>query len=197
MRKLTDININTPEYWDAVYSNEIAMSRERIALERFQRVSAMILPNSTVLDVGCGTGDFVRYLEEHRPDCEISACDFSTAAIQHAASKSPNISFAVVDILNLSEYYSNKFDFVICFETIEHITEPQKLIDEMTSITKQNGIMIITTPYDNNVDGAGEHIHAFKFDDFLNFFNTEKSFIIAICRYSENYKNMLCTVKVL
>lgn len=198
MRRLTDTNINTAEYWDNVYSNEIAISRERIALERFQRVAAMIPKNSRVLDVGCGTGDFVRHLENTRPDLIITACDFSRSAIEYAAKKSPASTFRVVDILQLSSSLNDTtFDFVVCFETIEHVDDPQKLVDEMQKVLKPGGTIVITTPYDDKVCGAGEHVFAFKYADFIQLFEKGVCSVVAMCRYSENYKNLLCTAKII
>jgi len=197
MTRLLSTNINTPEYWNTVYSDEIINSKERLALDRFQRVAAMIPLNSAVLDVGCGTGDFVRFLEKNRPDCNISACDFSNIAIEYAKSKSPQHEFKIIDILQLSTIYKKEFDFVLCFETIEHIESPQTLINEMQKVTKIGGTIVITTPYNNNVHGGDEHIHSFKYIDFLNFFDDNICPIIAMCRYSENYKNLLCVAKII
>lgn len=193
MRKLLDKNINTPEYWDSVYSAEIANQRQRIALDRFDRITKLIPNNSNILDVGCGTGDFIRYLEAHRPDCKISGCDFSKIAIEYASSQSPNSIFKIVDALKLSSIFNTEFDVVLSLETLEHVDDPQKMINEMQTILKSDGLLILSMPYDNKV--AGEHLHAFKYNDFLNFFDDDKCFIIDIYRYSENYKNLMCVAK--
>jgi len=39
-----------------------------------------------------------------------------------------------------------EFDVVLCFETVEHFSEPERLIQEIGRITKNDGVMILTTP---------------------------------------------------
>ncbi|MFC1879641.1 class I SAM-dependent methyltransferase, partial [Chloroflexota bacterium] len=38
------------------------------------------------------------------------------------------------------------FDVVLCFETVEHFPEPEKMISELGRLTKPGGILVLTTP---------------------------------------------------
>jgi SAM-dependent methyltransferase len=41
----------------------------------FKRIAATILQESSVLDVGCGRGDFLRFLRRTRPDPRVAGID--------------------------------------------------------------------------------------------------------------------------
>lgn len=40
----------------------------------------------------------------------------------------------------------SEFDAVLCFETVEHFSEPERLVAELGRVTKRGGILILTTP---------------------------------------------------
>jgi SAM-dependent methyltransferase len=63
--------------------------------------------------------------------------------------KATRTSFEVCDVRHLASRtdLSCKFDVVICLETIEHILDDQKLIDDMAGCLRNMGTLLLTTPY--------------------------------------------------
>ncbi len=55
--------------------------------------------------------------------------------------------FPVVDIQNLKDYKSDSYDYVILDQVLEHVSDPWKAIREIYRIIKENGYLIITTPF--------------------------------------------------
>ena len=51
----------------------------------------------------------------------------------------------VVDIRNI-QFSSNKFDYIICNQVLEHIVEEAEAINELKRVIKPNGKIIITVP---------------------------------------------------
>lgn len=194
MKKLIDHNINTQEYWDSVYKNEIENQKERIDLERFQRVEQMIFDGAEVLDAGCGKGEFISYLKKRKTKCKITGIDISKIAVNDAKKKYPTCNFLHMNVYNISKYFNN-FDFVISFEIIEHLSTPNLFIEAAHNVLKPGGFLIITTPFDNQVYGGDEHIYSFDFQDMLNFFKDKKWQLISLTRYSTNFKNMFALIK--
>lgn len=43
-------------------------------------------------------------------------------------------------------FLSGVFDAVLCFETIEHFSEPDRLISDLGRVTRKGGILVLTTP---------------------------------------------------
>jgi len=106
-----------------------------------------------VLDIGCGRGELVYYSVMF--GCkEAIGIDYSCAAIELAntfKSKLENdiqlkMKFMNMDVLDLSE--NNKFDYVFLIEVWEHLYDEQLmlLIKKISSILKNDGTFIITTP---------------------------------------------------
>jgi len=63
------------------------------------------------LDVGCGTGDFLKFLiEEEYQIARYLGCDLVEAAIQIARKKHPCHSFLIFDVRGLN--FDDQFDFV-------------------------------------------------------------------------------------
>jgi 2-polyprenyl-3-methyl-5-hydroxy-6-metoxy-1,4-benzoquinol methylase len=69
------------------------------------------LNNCSVLDIGCGFGDFYDFLETKGINTQYTGYDISTKFIKIAQKRHPALSFAVKDILE--EKTSKKFDYVV------------------------------------------------------------------------------------
>jgi len=192
MIRLNQQNINTPEYWDNVYAEEIKAGRLRVEKERFQRTANIITDGADVIDIGCGKGEFLQYLHDRKPACRIMGIDFSTESINFAKKYVPCGNFYVVDALNVSYYVSfmKKFDFAVSFETIEHIENPKMFVDEASFTLKKGGWFILSTPFENRVDGGAEHVYSFNYQDIVSFFSRDKWELVTLTRYGRDYSNM-------
>jgi cyclopropane fatty-acyl-phospholipid synthase-like methyltransferase len=107
-----------PEYFDAHNVNENTAAKNALIekLLKFHHVH-------TVLDMTCGTGSQVFYLEEH--GYEVMGSDFSSGLIKQARGKAKqagkNLTFMDGDMRNLQV---GKFDAVITiFNAIGHLTK--------------------------------------------------------------------------
>ncbi|MFA5396044.1 MAG: class I SAM-dependent methyltransferase [Methanogenium sp.] len=195
MTRIFKENINTIEHWNKVYETELAKNKIRIEPERFEKVSNMIPDGARVLDVGCGTGEFVKFLHSKKNKCGISGIDFSVKAIEYAKKTCPECAFFVKDVMQSSEMFTD-VEYIVCFETIEHLDEPLLFVEEMYKTLKKGGILFLSTPYNNQVSGGKEHIHSFLFKDMIEYFEVFKKWApIVFMRYSTNLKNMLIIVK--
>lgn len=101
-----------------------------------------------ILDVGCGNGDFDNYIAITY-NADITAVDFSTEGIKVAKEKkekfnSVSNTFTVADAQELP-FVDESFDFVISCECLEHVPDPQKMINELYRVVKKKGTVILTT----------------------------------------------------
>lgn len=76
------------------------------------------------------------------PKSKATGVDVYPTAIHFAKVKYPHINFLVTDAHKLP-FNKNSFDLVICYETIEHVINPKKLLQEIRRVTKQEGTAII------------------------------------------------------
>lgn len=100
------------------------------------------LKTESVLDIGCGNGDFLIQLAEMYPDIKFIGIDFSEEAIKLALNNSAcliNVNFYVLDINNLP-FKDNTFDTIICINTLHHIIpdDQSRVLREMARVVKKN-----------------------------------------------------------
>jgi SAM-dependent methyltransferase len=109
-----------------------------------------------VLEIACGRGGFVRELA--CSGAAVTGSDFSLAAVRVGRGKmlalNPprSASFVQADAQVLP-FADNSFDLVISCETIEHVPDVQKALQEMHRVTRPGGRLFLTTPNYANLMG--------------------------------------------
>ncbi len=97
---------------------------------------------STVLDIGCGTGNqLTKPLAEQFPDVRFLGVDSDAATIGFArdAHLLPNLDFAVE--------ISGTFDLIIASEVLEHVEDPVDFLRSLRSrLTTNEGHIVLTIP---------------------------------------------------
>ena len=98
------------------------------------------LQNASVLEVGCGPGDFAIHLSSKAR--AVTAVDFSATAIEIAHMKLANrktlVEFSVADAQQLP-FPDDCFDIVFSCECLEHLPDPQKALVEMHRVLRKGG----------------------------------------------------------
>lgn len=117
---------NIAEFYDELCKNcELGwqaagwMSEEN-QYANFVLISSIISPNSSVLDVGCGQGDFYNYIKNNK--IQYYGIDISELMIKKAKQTNPNIKFFQKDFLE--ENFEN-FDYVIASGAFSFKTKNQ------------------------------------------------------------------------
>ena len=98
-----------------------------------------------VLDAGCGVGYGTAFLAERARS--VVGVDRSEDAIAYARSRyaRPNVEFEVGDLLAL-EAADRAFEVVCCFETIEHLPDQARFVDEVRRVLRPGGTFLVSTP---------------------------------------------------
>lgn len=110
--------------------------------------NANIAYKSTVLDLGCATGNFGEYLHKKRK-CTIMGVDFSEKQLEIARQKNAYEKLFCINLNNLTDEldeYKNYFDTIILTDVIEHITETENLFFRIKPLLKENGNIIVSVP---------------------------------------------------
>jgi len=114
---------------------------------------------SSLLDIGCGDGRFLREVSENFPNVTLKGVDYSEAAIQLACALNPTIDYAALDIT--TESLSQKFEICTLIEVIEHIP-PQnlpKFLASVSNLVELNGFLILTVPHSNKPCNSKHYQH--------------------------------------
>src|ERR1035437_2301258 len=88
-----------------------------------------------LLEIGCGRGEFAVWLARELPEINVTAVDFSPAAIgiakHYAAARRAKILLLQDDALGLG-FPENYFDYVVSCECIEHVYGRDKWLRSST-----------------------------------------------------------------
>jgi 2-polyprenyl-3-methyl-5-hydroxy-6-metoxy-1,4-benzoquinol methylase len=99
-----------------------------------------------VLDLGCGNGALCRTLSKY--GFEVIGCDADPKGVEIARSSSKDITFKNIGVYDdPSILMDENFDAVVSTEVIEHLFLPRYLPRFAKKILKENGYLIISTPY--------------------------------------------------
>ena len=103
------------------------------------------LNGKNILYIGCGGGLLAEELCKN--GANVTGIDSSKKSIsiaaQHAKEKNLTIEYKNESIFDLEE--TKCFDYVICFEMIEHINNPDMLINKINKITKNQSMIFLST----------------------------------------------------
>lgn len=135
------------------------MPRSQIEMEHFQRYffALDICKDKVVLDIASGEGYGSSILAKSAR--HVFGVDSSARAVEHARSSylEGNISFSVGRAENIP-FCDSKFDIVVSFETLEHLTDHDGFIREVKRVLKPDGVLMISTP-DEHVYSAEGSTH--------------------------------------
>ena len=133
------------------------------------RYAAGFIDGKDVLDAGCGVGYGAAMLAETAR--HVLGIDRERDAVAYAGAHyaRPNVEYRRLDLADLSTL-DERFDVAVCFQVIEHLSDPGRFLDDLRSVLRSGGVIIITTP---NVrrpaanQGANPfHASEMNYDDF-------------------------------
>lgn len=109
------------------------------------RFAVRLATGARVLDLGCGVGYGSRMLS--RVARRVMAVDLSPDAVAYArrAYAAAHLSFLIGDARRLP-FPDASFDFVSCFEMIEHVTDHETLLTEVSRVLAPGGQFVVSTP---------------------------------------------------
>jgi 2-polyprenyl-3-methyl-5-hydroxy-6-metoxy-1,4-benzoquinol methylase len=114
-----------------------------------QHIAAMKIMKrnpGTLLDVGCGNGNFIAYAAKFGFDC--TGFDFDRDGIE-SGKKTFGIEKLTVDDLGgfLQKNPENKYDWVTFFDVFEHIDNHNEFIQNVKSLLKDGGNIAMSIPH--------------------------------------------------
>lgn len=144
LRKLYNV-----DYWD---SSELHNLAEKTNILRVvQRLFDGFLRGKTLLDVGCGAGEYL--LEASKLGMVVTGIDVEESITKQLRQK---YGFNMVTgLLTRGVFSPSSFDVVVLSHVIEHLPQPVELLSIIYEILQPGGLFVMGTP---NSDSLEEHL---------------------------------------
>ena len=109
--------------------------------QEFKIISDFIKKNTRVLDVGCGDGTLMEFLQNNK-EIDIRGIEISKNNSQKCVSKGLTVIEGDAE-KDLSQFPDSSFDFVILSQTLQAFLNPEIVIQELLRVGKK---AIVTVP---------------------------------------------------
>lgn len=149
-------------YYDKVYADSTAYQGPyaeseyyfmwSIVADRLLRSGAQ-----SVLDLGCGPGQFASLLVDRGGVVHYCGLDFSTVSIELARARCPTLEFVRIDLSDPLAFEARDYDWAVALEVLEHVDDDISLLARL----KPGSRVLLTVP--NFPDPA--HVRTFNSAD--------------------------------
>jgi len=138
-------SIAQPErYGSSYYEVDHKRWFEHPNLALFARVASFIPLGASVLDVGCGRGDFLRFARNSRPDLRLAGID-----IAKNDESSDGVRFLQGDIFQMDA--DEHFDAIVSLAVIEHVADVTAFVRKLRELMKPRAIAAVMTLNDSSL----------------------------------------------
>jgi SAM-dependent methyltransferase len=143
------------EYYELTHRNWF--KNPNIAL--FETISQFIIqnkPNSSLIDVGCGNGNFLKFIHKKNPNIFLTGIDITQNKPVEG------IEFLKGDFFVTD--FDKQYDFVVSLAVIEHVADVQMFVRRLYSLCAPAGFVIIMTINDRSIlYGVARLLHNFGY----------------------------------
>lgn len=140
--------VNSKEYWEQVYVTEKALLRHYEGMrEVIQNIVSGFDDDTLVFgDFGCGQVTIHHDLDA-LGKVKIVGIDQSETAVESCKQKFPQHEWIVGDVTK-KVLEPNSIDIAFSNSVLEHLHQPEKLLDEMWKTVRPGGVMVVAVPLD-------------------------------------------------
>jgi SAM-dependent methyltransferase len=118
---------------------------------------ARLAAGRRVLDAACGTGYGAQLIADAGAS-EVVGVDIDEATVAAASGVvGDGVSLQVGDLHRLP-FAEDSFDLIACFEAIEHVADPEPVLDELRRVLRPDGVLALSTP-NRDVYAPGNPFH--------------------------------------
>lgn len=127
----------------------------------------------SLLDAGCGNGDFLNLMRQKRKGISLFGCDISDERLKRSGLIGSGAVFVRCDLSNIG-MGENSVDCVVCLEVLEHCVNYKEIFAELLRVSKR--FVLVSVPYREKIKKevcihCGEttprfgHLNSFTEDD--------------------------------
>lgn len=98
----------------------------------FEIISSLVPEKARVLDLGCGDGELLAWLMEHKR-IDARGVEMSPELVQAAIARGASVYQGDLES-SLSDYPDHAFDYVILSQTLQQVRSPRQVVKEMLRV---------------------------------------------------------------
>ena len=135
--------------------NWLFWQRLRKVMEHIQRPT----PYERVLDFGCGSGVMLPYLSQI--SSQVTAMDVDLLPLERVQKYIPlaaNIEVKDASKNSIPDLPANSFDLIIALDVLEHVKDLPRTLNELLTLLKYEGQLIVSGPTENILYRIGRKI---------------------------------------
>lgn len=138
--------------------------------QKLKLINSFSKEEKTLLDVGCGTGDFLEITK--RNNWNVFGIEPNAEARSIANKKAEN---AVFDVEQLSKFNNSSFDVITLWHVLEHLPNLDEQLLILKKLLKPKGVLIVAVPNYKSYDAQyyKEFWAAYDVPRHLSHFNKE------------------------
>jgi len=135
---------NVKDYTEIL--EKTANKRMQIYHYRIDQLFKRLPPHSikSLLEIGCGTGVFLKLLKAIKPELEITGIDINDESVD--LTKEKGVNCLNVSAEEFAEKSTDQYDLILAFEIFEHIFDPFFLVKSLFQLLNKSGKIYMTTP---------------------------------------------------
>lgn len=106
------------------------------------------LHNKKIADIGCGGGILSYSLAQRGATVlgvDMGQENIEAARLYAQKTAMPNLSFACQSVESLAKEHAGQFDIVTCLEMLEHVPDPQSVVQACCALLKPGGLLVLST----------------------------------------------------
>lgn len=134
------------------------------------------------LNYGCGEGYGTAILANN--SSSVVGVDVDREAIKHSKDTYADFSNVTFQRLesSLLPFPDGHFEFITCFEVIEHVTNQEEILSELSQVLSPTGTLLISTPNNAEYSALNNysnefHVKEFYIDEFRSFLKNEFAYV--------------------
>lgn len=162
-------------HWDKVASIYVK-ENERVKDTHDQRFLVSIKhlelgEGKRVLNITSRDGEANDYILKQEPGCQVVNAEISAGLMKVAEALQPGIEQKKLESYSELPFKDGEFDRVLSLETLEHVAEPLKFLEELYRVSTKDAILVLSCPpatselpyriYTSLFGGHGEGPHRF------------------------------------
>ncbi len=142
-------------------------------------------PGASYADFGCSNGYITERVRKLAHCSETWGFDHGEANLQNARASYPAIQFTQLD-LNQPNHSLPRCDFVTCFETLEHVGDPDSALHNVLAALKPGGVALITVPIEIGWRGLAKFavklLYGYQLRELPERPNLSREYVTALAR---------------